>query len=193
MRCIDLPDSDVLLQPGWLDSHDATAAMQALREELPWARHRIQMFGREVLTPRLCAWVGDPDASYTYSRTHFVPLPWTPALRSLRERLQREGIGRFNSVLANRYRDGSDSMGWHSDDEGELGPQPVIASISLGATRRFRLRHRTDPSQRVELMLEHGSLLLMRGATQANYRHDLPKTARPVGERINLTFRWIMP
>jgi alkylated DNA repair dioxygenase AlkB len=191
LQRVVLPESEVLLQPRWLDAHDATAAMQALCEELPWAQHRIRLFGREVLTPRLCAWVGDAQASYAYSGTRFEPLPWTATLLGLRERLQREGIGRFNSVLANRYRDGHDSMGCHADDEPELGVEPVIASISLGATRRFRLRHRCNPGLRAELLLEHGSLLLMRGATQSNYLHDLPKTARPVGERINLTFRLV--
>lgn len=189
----ELPGAEVLLYPGWLPQAQAQAALDALRDELPWAQHRIRLFGREVLTPRLCAWVGDAQASYAYSGARFEPLPWTTTLLGLRERLQRDAIGHFNSVLANRYRDGCDSMGWHADDERELGSEPVIASISLGATRRFRLRHRRNPELRAEWLLEHGSLLLMRGATQANYRHDLPKTARPVGERINLTYRLILP
>ncbi|HBK45083.1 MAG TPA: alpha-ketoglutarate-dependent dioxygenase AlkB, partial [Xanthomonadaceae bacterium] len=98
----------------------------------------------------------------------------------------------FNSVLANRYRDGRDAMGWHSDDEPELGPQPLIASLSLGAARRFAFRHRSDPALRLALTLGHGDLLLMAGATQSHYRHALPRTARPVGERVNLTFRRIV-
>jgi alkylated DNA repair dioxygenase AlkB len=190
---VELPGAEVLYFPRWLPQEQARTALVALRNELPWAQHRIRLFGREVLTPRLCAWVGDTGASYAYSGTRFEPLPWNDTLLALRGRLQCEGMGQFNSVLANRYRDGRDSMGWHADDERELGHEPVIASISLGATRRFRLRHRRDPSQRAELPLEHGSLLLMRGATQANYRHDLPKTTRPVGERINLTFRLVLP
>jgi len=192
-RRIELPDADLLLYPNWLAPDPAQRTLTALRQELSWAQHRIRLFGRDVLTPRLCCWVGDPGAAYAYSGTRFEPQPWTPTLTSLRERLEAEGLGRFNSVLANRYRDGRDSMGWHSDDERELGDEPVIASISLGATRRFRLRHRRDPALRTELPLEHGSLLLMRGATQKDYRHDLPKTARPVGERVNLTFRWVQP
>jgi alkylated DNA repair dioxygenase AlkB len=96
-------------------------------------------------------------------------------------------------VLANRYRDGRDAMGWHSDDEPELGPAPVIASVSLGASRRFVLKHRDDPAQKLALELDHGSLLVMAGATQRHYKHALPRTARPVGERINLTFRHILP
>lgn len=190
---IDLPGADLLMYSSWLPPLEAQAVLEALRDELDWTQHRIRLFGREVLTPRLCAWVGDAEASYAYSGTRLQPLPWTPTLLALRDRLQSEGVGRFNSVLANRYRDGRDSMGLHADNEPELGIEPLIASISLGATRRFRLRHRTDPARRIELLLEHGSLLLMRGATQANYRHDLPKTARPVGERINLTYRLVVP
>ncbi|MEO8011625.1 MAG: alpha-ketoglutarate-dependent dioxygenase AlkB, partial [Dokdonella sp.] len=107
------------------------------------------------------------------------------------ELAQRLGI-RFNGVLANRYRDGQDSMGWHSDDERELGEQPLIASLSFGAVRRFRLRHKNSGAKPIAIELESGSLLVMAGATQQNYRHDLPKTARAVGERINLTFRRIV-
>lgn len=189
---LDLPDAEVIYRPGWLDQAVAEAAFVALIVEVDWQVHRIRLFGREVETPRLCSWIGDPDAAYAYSGTRFAPQPWTPTLQGLRERLQGEGVGSFNSVLANRYRSGRDSMGWHSDDERELGPAPVIASISLGAPRRFRLRHRRDPALRAELDLAPGSLLIMQCQTQRHYRHDLPKTARPVGERINLTFRWIV-
>lgn len=189
---LELPDADVLYRPGWLDPTAAETAFAALIAEIDWQAHRIRLFGREVETPRLCNWTGDPAAAYAYSGTRFEPQPWTPTLQRVRERLQGEGVGTFNSVLANRYRSGRDSMGWHSDDERELGPAPVIASLSLGAPRRFRLRHRRDPALRAERVLESGSLLIMRGQTQRHYRHDLPKTARPVGERINLTFRWIL-
>ncbi|MEE7548877.1 alpha-ketoglutarate-dependent dioxygenase AlkB, partial [Xanthomonas sp. Kuri4-1] len=116
---------------------------------------------------------------------------WPAALAALRAPLQAATGVAFNSVLANRYRDGRDAMGWHSDDEKELGPRPVIASLSLGAPRRFALRHRHDPALRQVLTLGHGDLLLMEGDTQRNYRHALPRTARPVGERLNLTFRRI--
>jgi alkylated DNA repair dioxygenase AlkB len=113
-------------------------------------------------------------------------------LRPLRERLSRELGVEFNSVLANRYRDGRDCMGWHSDAEPELGPAPVIASVSLGAMRRFVLKHRGEPERKLALELPHGSLLVMRGETQRHYRHALPRTAKPVGERVNLTFRRIV-
>jgi alkylated DNA repair dioxygenase AlkB len=170
---------------------DADAWFARLRDEVPWERHRIRLFGREIDSPRLSSWIGDADAVYTYSGTRFEPHAWTPTLATLRDWLESVLDARFNSVLANLYRDGRDSMGWHSDDEPELGAEPVIASLSFGAARRFRLRHRRDPAQRLELELASGSLLVMRGTTQRHYRHDLPRTARPIAPRINLTFRWI--
>jgi len=188
---IDLPGADVEWRPGWLPGPQAEALRQALLREVAWEVHRIRIFGREVDSPRLSCWIGDPGARYRYSGTDFVPHPWPPALAALRERLAEAADGRFNSVLLNRYRDGGDAMGWHSDDEPELGPRPLIASLSLGAPRRFLLRHRADHALKRELLLGHGDLLLMAGDTQRLYQHALPRTARPVGERINLTFRQI--
>ena len=192
LQRIDLAGAELWLDRAWLAAEAADALLVALREHVPWDIHRIRMFGREVDSPRLSCWIGDPEAVYTYSRTRFAPQPWPAALAPVRDQL-RETLGEdFNSALANRYRDGRDRMGWHSDDEPELGPQPVIASISLGATRRFALKPRGDGG-RLTLDLPHGSLLVMRGDTQARYRHALPGTARPVAERINLTFRRILP
>lgn len=189
---IPLPDAELRLDPHWLGPVEADALLAALREQVPWEVHRIRLFGREVDSPRLSCWIGDPQAHYRYSGADFTPHPWPDALRALRERLQATLGEPFNSVLANRYRDGRDAMGWHSDAEPELGPEPVIASVSLGATRRFALKHRTDAQLRLALDLPHGSLLVMSGATQRHYRHALPRTTRPVGERINLTFRRIL-
>jgi alkylated DNA repair dioxygenase AlkB len=172
---------------------DAAAVTQTLRAEIPWEQHRLQLFGREVASPRLSCWMGDADAVYTYSRTRFVPRPWTPLVAELRDGLQALTAQRFNSVLCNLYRDGSDAMALHSDDEPELGPRPLIASLSFGATRRFRLRHKRDPALRLDLDLPSGSLLLMSGTTQQHYRHDLPRSARVSQARINLTFRRIFP
>jgi alkylated DNA repair dioxygenase AlkB len=191
LRALDLPDADVALDAAWLAPGESEALFAGLRNAIPWSVHRIRLFGRDVDSPRLSCWIGDPGTGYTYSGTHFEPNPWPVVLEPVRERLARECGIDFNSVLANLYRDGRDSMGWHSDDEPELGSQPPIASLSLGATRRFVLKHRGDPSLKRALELPHGSLLVMRGATQANYRHALPRTARPVGPRINLTFRRI--
>lgn len=189
----DLPDAQVRLVRGWLEPPAADALMAGLLEQVPWEVHRIRLFGREVASPRLSCWIGDADAAYRYSGTRFQPRPWLPALAALRDRLASELAQPFNSVLANRYRSGADAMGWHSDDERELGPGPLIASVSLGATRRFLLCHRGDPAQRLALDLEQGSLLLMGGQTQQYWKHALPRTARPVGERINLTFRQVLP
>ncbi|MFD0739066.1 alpha-ketoglutarate-dependent dioxygenase AlkB family protein [Lysobacter koreensis] len=193
LRPLPLRDAELAFDPQWLAAAEADALLADLREALPWTVHRIRLFGREHDSPRLSCWIGDPDASYRYSGTRFAPQPWPPVLNPVRERLATElGTG-FNSVLANRYRDGRDAMGWHSDNEAELGPTPVIASLSLGATRRFVLKHRAEPTRKLVIELPHGSLLVMAGATQQHYRHALPRTARPVDERINLTFRRILP
>ena len=191
LQPIDLAGATLGLSPMWLAHVEADALFTSLLASIGWEVHRIHMFGRQIDSPRLSCWIGDPGASYTYSRTRFEPHPWPSMLLPIRERL-RDTLGvDFNSVLANRYRSGRDAMGWHSDDEPELGPQPVIASVSLGATRRFALKARGEGG-RLTLDLPHGSLLVMRGDTQARYRHALPATARPVGERINLTFRRVL-
>lgn len=188
LQRLPLPDADVRLDPAWLSAAAADALFEALHGGLAWENHRVRLFGREHPSPRLSLWIGDPEAAYRYSGILRNPMPWTPALADLRVRLAAALGVDFDSVLANLYRDGRDAMGWHADDEPELGPAPVIASLSLGATRRFVLRHR-DGEPRRAIDLPSGSLLVMQGATQSNYRHALPRTARPVGPRINLTFR----
>lgn len=188
----ELSGADVALDPAWLGTVDADRLFEALLHGVPWETHRLRLFGREVASPRLSCWIGDRGACYRYSGTLFEPRPWPRPLSPLRERLRDElGID-FNSVLANRYRGGRDAMGWHRDDEPELGRQPAIASVSLGATRRFVLKSLEAPPRRLALDLPHGSLLVMRGDTQRRYRHALPRTTKPVGERINLTFRRIL-
>jgi alkylated DNA repair dioxygenase AlkB len=188
-----LPGARLAYRPAWLSVAEADQLFDGLHRSLPWSVHRIRLFGRSVDSPRLSAWIGDEDAVYRYSGSDFEPHPWIPALIGLRQRLQ-DGLGApFNSVLANLYRDGRDAMGWHSDDEPELGPQPVIASVSLGGVRRFLLKHKQDPALRAAFELPHGSLLVMAGETQRHYRHALPRTVKPVAPRINLTFRLIDP
>jgi alkylated DNA repair dioxygenase AlkB len=196
---IPLARGELWLAERWLPPAQADALLADLLARVPWEVHRIRLFGRSVDSPRLSCWIGDPGAAYRYSGVLFEPHPWPPSLAALRAPLAAATGAAFDSVLANRYRDGRDAMGWHSDDEPELGPEPVIASLSLGATRRFVLTartprggaaaHVTEDLERVALDLPHGSLLVMRGATQRNYRHALPRTAKPVGERVNLTFR----
>ncbi|RUL73109.1 alpha-ketoglutarate-dependent dioxygenase AlkB family protein [Dyella choica] len=192
---LPLADADVYYSPCWLAAGEADELLGHLLDEVPWERHRLRVFGREVDAPRLSCWIGDPGAIYVYSRSRFEPRPWTPSLLSLRARVELACAARFNSVLANLYRSGQDSMGWHSDDEPELGAQPIIASISLGVERRFRFRRRVPPgtgtARPVGLTLSHGSLLCMAGDTQHHYQHDLPKSTGTSGSRINLTFRMI--
>lgn len=187
---LDLPGADLRLDPRWLEASEADALFAVLRRGLPWSNHAVRLFGREHPAPRLSAWMG--DAAYRYSGVVREPQPWTPALAALRDRLSGELGTAFNSVLANLYRDGADAMGWHADDEPELGDAPVIASVSLGAVRRFAMKHRTGEG-RFALDLPHGSLLVIAGATQAAWRHSLPRTRRAVGPRINLTFRRVAP
>ncbi|MEB3187479.1 MAG: alpha-ketoglutarate-dependent dioxygenase AlkB [bacterium] len=190
---LDLPDAEVWLCEGWLARDEAARLFEALVAATAWRQEPIRMFGRTVMQPRLLAWHGDPDATYTYSGVCHEPEPWTPDLSSVRERLLPVA-GDFNSVLLNLYRDGRDRMGWHADDERELGPEPVIASVSLGETRRFLLRHRTRRElDTVAIALSAGDLLVMKGATQHRWKHAVPGTAMSVGSRLNLTFRRIHP
>mgnify|MGYP001819952076 FL=1 len=177
------------LIPGWLP--DAESWYARVRRELQWRSQEILLFGRPVLQPRLMDWYADPGVTYRYSGLTLAPKAWPCVLTELRERLESHCDAPFNSVLCNAYRDGQDSMGWHADDEPELGPEPLIASLNLGATRRFRIRPRGGgPSQGLDL--EAGSLLLMSGRSQADYQHAVPKTRKPVGPRINLTFRQVL-
>ena len=186
-----LPGADLVLWPRWLGTAEADALLAQLRAEISFEQHRLRLFGRTLDAPRLSCWIGDPHARYRYSGACFEPRPWTPALARLRRRVEQACGARFDSVLANLYRDGNDAMGWHSDDEPELGPDPVIASLSLGATRRFRLRARDAGRATLDLDLPHGSLLRMAGGTQRNYRHALPRSRRVHAQRLNLTFRRI--
>lgn len=178
----------VTYRRGWVAEPEE--AFGRLSAEIAWEQKDITMFGRTVPTPRLTAWMG--DVAYTYSGVLNEPNAWPPALSAMRDRLIEElGVG-FNSCLANLYRDGADSMGYHSDDEPELGPRPVIASVSLGARRGFTLRHR-GTRERWSWSLGEGDLLVMEGESQADYAHAVPKTARPIGPRMNLTFRLFLP
>ena len=190
---LDLPDADVRL---WRQAFQPAAAdemLALLRSRIDWQQEDIVIFGERRRVPRLVAWHGDPGTAYTYSGTAHEPLPWTPELQRVRHRAEELTGHRYNSVLLNLYRDGRDGMGWHADDEPELGREPAIASVSFGATRRFKLRHRRSRSAACTLDLAHGDLLLMAGGTQQHYVHAVPKTARPVGERVNLTLRWVRP
>ena len=187
---LDLPDADLRIAVEFLAADEADQLFLRLRDEIAWDVHALRIYGRVVESPRRSCWIGDAGASYTYSGSRFVPRPWPSALLALKSRVELACGSVFNSVLANWYRDGQDAMGWHADDEPELGPEPLIASVSLGAERVMRFRRgRRGVSQ--AWRLPSGSLLVMAGATQANYQHAIARTAKPVGGRINLTFRQI--
>jgi alkylated DNA repair dioxygenase AlkB len=188
-RDLGLADGEARLWPAAFGPEEASRLFDALRTGIHWRQETVTIFGQRRLVPRLVAWHGDPGASYRYSGTDHHPEPWTPALDRARARVRELGGTEFNAVLLNLYRDGRDGMGWHADDEPELGRDPVIASVSLGAPRRFCLRHRRRKDLKLDLELPHGSLLVMAGPMQHHWVHALPKTRRPVGERINLTFR----
>jgi alkylated DNA repair dioxygenase AlkB len=194
-EAIPLAGADLLCDPRWLPAPAADKLFKTLRDPvragIDWEVHRLKIFGREIDSPRLSRWIGDPGASYRYSGVRFEPASWPRALGVVRKAVNAAAGEEFNSVLANLYRDGNDTMGWHSDDEPELGMQPIIASLSLGATRRFVLKSRGPGGERLELELPRGSLLVMRGDTQRNYKHSLPRTKKSTGERMNLTFRRI--
>lgn len=162
-----------------------------LYQTLAWQTERLFLFGRWLPVPRLIAWYGEEDACYRYSGVNHCPLPWTTELQALRTDMQRYCGQPFNSVLANLYRDGGDSMGCHADDEKELGANPLIASLSFGETRMLRFRH-TLSKQKLDIQLAHGDLLIMAGELQHHWRHELPKTRLPKQARINLTFRRIL-
>ena len=173
-----------------LGDSDSTLVMQELVTTVPWSSQTITMFGKQHVEPRRTAWFGDDGASYTYSGITMSPLTWTPLLTSLRKICEEHSGTSFNSVLLNLYRDGNDKMGWHADDEPELGVEPIIASLSLGVTRRFRFRHRTT-KEIVECELPTGSLVVMSGLTQKCWVHEVPQQKRITTPRINLTFRKI--
>lgn len=175
----------------FLASEQATDMLHTLWAELSWQQKPIRLFGRLVMQPRLISWHCDPGLRYSYSGLELKPAAWHPQLAALRIRLQAELGREFNSVLVNAYRDGQDSMGWHADDEPELGPNPALASISLGAERRFRWRDTTTRKTN-GMKLQHGSLLMLSGQFQNRYQHSVPKTKLEVGLRINLTFRNIL-
>lgn len=188
-----MPGADVVYVRQLLPDRDATAMLHRLIETIPWRQDNIVLWGRSIAQPRLTAWYGDPGRSYTYSGLTLDPLPWTDELQTLRRMAEQVSDATFNSVLLNYYRDHNDSVGFHSDDEPELGATPTIGSISLGETRTLTFK----PSKRkdwepVRIALQSGSLLVMKGNTQRNWRHAVAKESRPCGPRVNLTFRRIL-
>ncbi len=184
--------ADLLYDQQFISADQADTLLTEIITQVQWQQAELKIYGRNVRTPRLSCWMGDADASYVYSNTHFEPLPWISPVVDIKKRIESATGIKFNSVLLNYYRDGQDAMGWHSDDEKELGKQPIIASLSLGGARRFLLRRKDKAEKSIAIELQHGSLLLMQGDTQKNFQHALPRTAKQISARINLTFRKIL-
>ncbi len=191
MQKLHLPDADISYFPNFLNPSKASDLFRELRDSISWRQDPITVFGKTYPQPRLTALYGNNGKPYSYSNITMNPNPFTNELSELKERIEAITGVSFTTCLLNLYRDGRDSNGWHADNEKELGRNPVIASISLGQERFFHLKHRNRPELKHKLLLENGSLLIMQGETQHHWLHQIPKTARTIGERINLTFRVI--
>jgi alkylated DNA repair dioxygenase AlkB len=186
-------DGEVYFYPDFFSKEESDQLFIKLQNEVNWKQEPIKIFGKEILQPRLTAWYGEENKPYSYSGITMVPTQWTPTLLLIKERIEKVSDSRFTSALLNFYRNQQDSMGWHRDNEKELGPDPIIGSVSFGENREFQFRHYYDKTLKKALLLTHGSFLLMRGNTQHFWEHALPKRSRTMGGRINLTFRKILP
>ncbi|MEG5139501.1 MULTISPECIES: alpha-ketoglutarate-dependent dioxygenase AlkB family protein [unclassified Microcoleus] len=186
-------DGEVILYPSFLSIQESDHFFLDLYYSVKWKQDTIHLFGKKMPLPRLTAWYGDEGKSYTYSGIEQHPEPWTATLKSIKSKVEEISEVTFNSILLNLYRNGKDSVSWHSDDEPELGQNPIIASVSFGQTRRFSLKHKISKQHKIDIDLPKGSLLLMKGETQHYWQHQIPKNSQSVDPRINLTFRVIKP
>ena len=180
---------EVFFYPQFFSKEESDNYLKKLLSEIPWKQEPIKIFGKTVMQPTLTAWYGDEDKTYTYSGITMKPHQWSSLLRTIKEKIETVSPVKYTSALLNLYRNGLDSMGWHRDNEKELGINPVIASVSFGSTRTFKLRDYHNKNVVKILELTHGSLLLMMGETQHYWEHHVPKTSAPVKERVNITFR----
>jgi alkylated DNA repair dioxygenase AlkB len=184
-------EGEVFYFPGFLNKEEADHYLKIIQEYEDWQQDKINFKGKIQLIPRLQAWYGDEDKTFTYSGITLKPAPWTKELLELNVKLKEKMNIDFSSVLVNLYRHGNDSVAWHCDDSPELGVNPIIASISLGATRTFKLRNLADKTLKRDIKLEHGSLVIMQGETQHKWQHSVPKEPEELKARINLTYRVI--
>ncbi len=185
-----IENGEYLFYPNFFTKSESDIFLQKLKSEIEWKQESMNMYGKKINFPRLTAWYGDNDKPYSFSGITLSPKVWNEGLVSIKSKIEPIAKVDFNSVLLNRYRDGNDSISWHTDAEKELGINPVIASVNFGATRKFQLRH-IKTKEKLEIELTHGSLLIMQGELQHFWQHQVPKTSQKVGERINLTFRVI--
>lgn len=191
-QTLELPDANITYYPNFLDLKDVDGYFEVFKNTIPWQQDDIRIFGKTYAQPRLTALFGNNGKPYSYSNITMQPHDFTRELLAIKEKIEVISKNSFTTCLLNLYRDGKDSNGWHADNEKELGENPVIASISLGQERYFHLKHRQRKELKHKLLLEHGSLLLMKGTTQHHWLHQIPKTAKPISERINLTYRVII-
>ena len=182
-------DGEAHLFPDFFTQVESEKFFESLMDNVIWKHEPIKLFGKEIMQPRLTAWIGDPNKNITYSGITMKPQPWTPSLLEIKRKVQTQAEVQFTSALINLYRDGKDSVGWHRDNEKAMGEAPVIASVSFGATRSFQFKHATDKNLRLKIELSNGSLLIMQGSTQKYWFHALAKTTHLTGPRINITFR----
>ena len=189
MLNINLKDADVYYYPNFFTTNESMSLFQILNTETIWQQDDIKVFGKTYKQPRLTSLYGNNRRSYSYSNITMYPHKFSNTLLKIKIRIEEATSEIFTTCLLNKYRDGQDSNGWHADNEKELGQNPVIASVSFGVNRMFHLKHRYDKSHKCKLLLESGSLLLMKGTTQHFWLHQLPKTKKQIGSRINLTFR----
>ena len=188
---LNLPDAEIIYYPHFFDKKEADAIFAELKNDIPWRQDDICVYGKIHPQPRLTALFGNEGKPYSYSNIKMEPHPWNLLLEKIKSKIESVSDTNFTTVLLNQYRDGKDSNGWHADNEKELGRNPIIASLSFGAERVFQLKHNSIPGLKQNILLEHGSLLLMKGTTQHFWKHQIPKTSKPIGSRINLTFRII--
>ena len=187
---IKIDNGEYIYIPNFYNKSDADSYFNLLLNNITWNQESMNMYGKQIPFPRLTSWYGDNDKPYSFSGVTLQPLPWSEELLKIKESIEPKAEASFNSVLLNRYRSGSDSISWHTDAEKELGKNPVIASVNFGAERKFQLKH-MQTNEKIEIILKHGSLLIMKGELQHFWKHQIPKTKVVVKERINLTFRII--
>lgn len=189
-KTIKINNGEYIYIPDFYDRTMANYYLQQLTNTIEWKQESMNMYGKTIPFPRLTSWYGDTDKPYSFSGITLQPHPWTKELIEIKDKIDHKAQVNFNSVLLNRYRDGNDSISWHTDAEKELGENPVIASVNFGAERKFQLKH-INTNEKIELILKHGSVLIMKGELQHYWKHQVPKTKMKIDERINLTFRVI--
>ena len=186
-----IQNGEFIYLPNFFNKEESSTYFNSLMKNILWKQESMNMYGKRVDFPRLTSWYGDNDKPYSFSGITLAPNPWSEDLIEIKNRIEPKANAIFNSVLLNRYRSGSDSISWHTDAEKELGNNPIIASVNFGQARKFQLRH-IESKELLEIELTHGSLLIMQGELQHFWQHQIPKTTKPVSERINLTFRVII-